>query len=131
MEELSVLSKGVKIVNTTKATAWAVKIFNDWKRATNERAKEVLVPENLFLCSNKEIITSILSHFFCGDKKKEWNSLPTKDPLSSCVWPATPYERMQFRLPHFFLIKKTTNLEPCIALWMRTSITCTPTVLAE
>ena len=34
-EELSVSSKGVKIVNTTKATSWAVKIFNDWKRAAN------------------------------------------------------------------------------------------------
>ena len=69
-EELSVLSKGVKIVNTTKATAWAVKNFNDWKRATNARAKEVLVPDYFFLCSDKEIITSILSRFVLETRKR-------------------------------------------------------------
>ena len=53
-EELSVLSKGVKIVNTTKATSWAVKNFNDWKRATNARAKGVLVPDDFFSAATRK-----------------------------------------------------------------------------
>ena len=77
-EELSVLSKGVKIVDTTKATSWAVKFFNDSKRATNERAKEVLVPDDFFLCSDKEIITSILSHFVVETRKTNGIAYPPK-----------------------------------------------------
>ena len=77
-EELSVLSKGVKIVNITKATSWAVKKFNDWKRATNERAKEVLVPDDFVLCSDKEIITSILSRFVVETRKTNGIAYPPK-----------------------------------------------------
>ena len=77
-EELSVLSKGVKIVNTTKATSWAVKNCNDRKRAANEQAKEVLVPDDFFLYSNKEIITSILSPFVVETRKTNGVAYPPK-----------------------------------------------------
>ena len=63
---------------TTKAKSWAVKMFNDWKRATNERAKEARVPDDIFLCSDKEIITSILSRFVAETRITNGIAYPSK-----------------------------------------------------
>lgn len=77
-EELMVLSKGVNIVNTTKATSWALKNFNDWKRAANKRAKDVMVDDDFFLCSDKEVLSNILSRYVVETRKTNGELYPPK-----------------------------------------------------
>ena len=48
-EQLTDLAKGIVPANTTRSTQWALRVFEDWKQARNERFKNDPVPENRLL----------------------------------------------------------------------------------
>ena len=126
-EELSLLTKEINIVNTTKATSWAVKKFED-RRSATKMLKENVVPKDLFSCSDKKNTELHFVWVCCRNQEDEWRALSTK----------TLYQILCGLLRHMrninpdcnnFLDKKDNHLKVCIDLWIAIYTICVQTAL--
>ena len=58
--DLTCFMEGETPVNTERSTTWAVKIFDDWRKARDATLTTDLCPENIF---NKD--SSVICHWLC------------------------------------------------------------------
>ena len=62
-DDLTRFMEGETPANTERSTAWAVKIFDDWRKARNESVSTELCPENIFTHEDSIIICQWLCKF--------------------------------------------------------------------
>ena len=62
-DDLTRFMEGETPANTERSTAWAVKIFDDWRKARNESVSTELCPENIFTHEDNNIICQWLCKF--------------------------------------------------------------------
>ena len=75
-EQLTDLAKGIVPANTTRSTQWALRMFEDWKQARNERFKSDPVPENLLLSEDPAVLNTHLSRFVVEARKVNGEHYP-------------------------------------------------------
>ena len=61
--------EGETPVNTERFTVWAVKIFNNWRKARNATVTTDLCPENIFTYEDSSIICQWLCKFVTEVRK--------------------------------------------------------------
>ena len=68
-DDLTHFMEGETPANTERSTTWAVKIFDDWRRARNATATSDLCPENIFNHEDNSIICQWLCKFVTEVRK--------------------------------------------------------------
>ena len=61
--------EGETLANTVRLTVWAVKTFDDWRKARNETVTTDLCPENVFTHEDSSIICQWLCKFITEVRK--------------------------------------------------------------
>ena len=75
-KELIEFNKGLIPANTSRCTKWAVKTFESWRNARNQRFPDDTVPEDLFLSTNPSLLNAHLVHFAVEARKASGEYYP-------------------------------------------------------
>ena len=75
-KELAELSKGLIPANTSKCTNWALKTFELWKNARNQRFPNDCIPEDLFHTVDPSLLNTHLTRFAVEARKANGEQYP-------------------------------------------------------
>ena len=75
-QELAELGKGLIPANTTKCTKWALKTFELWKNARNQRFPYDRVPDELFQSNDPSVLSVHLTRFAVEARKSTGEHYP-------------------------------------------------------
>ena len=75
-EELVQLGKGLIPANTSRCTKWALKTFELWRNARNQRFPDDCVPEDLFMSTDSSLLNTHLARFAVQARKASGEYYP-------------------------------------------------------
>ena len=75
-EKMKELAEGIQPQNTTNATKWAVKTFEQWRTSRNSHSDLDSVPSDLYNNENPAILCKYLSMFVVEARKKNGDNYP-------------------------------------------------------
>ena len=77
-KKLESYQRGYVPKNTDVNTSWAVRNFEDWKRAYNERHPESPCPDEVLFTGNVDILSHWMQKYALGTRKKNREKYPPK-----------------------------------------------------
>ena len=75
-KELLELAKDYTPANTSRSTKWALKVFDLWSQARNQRYPEDPVPDHLLTSSDPVLLNTYLARFTVEARKTNGDSYP-------------------------------------------------------
>ena len=120
-KSLESYQRGYVPKNTDVNTSWAVRNFEDWKRAYNERHPESPCPDEVLFTDNADILSHWLQKYALGTRKKNGEKYPPKTVYSELSLFRSPMGLAQVagisRWLHFRVPRDTRG-------YIRDSVTC-------
>ena len=109
-KEIEQFSKGIKVPNTVKQTTWELNNFEEWNKANERNSFNVVIPDDFYKCTDKTVISNILSRFVLETRKENGERYTPKTIHSLLSGLLRHMREMNVNCPNF-LEKSDSNFK--------------------